>query len=118
MPARYVAVPDQKYAIAAIQHEAADAERHPSGKPPVQMEDAAQRGLGFPAQGLQIHGGETSMLAKPACQNARAFYKVVVMAFTLAHLSDPHLPPLPVPTWRELAGKRAFGWLNWTRNRD
>ena len=36
--------------------------------------------------------------------------------FTLAHLSDPHLP-LPVPQWRELAGKRALGWLNWTRNR-
>jgi 3',5'-cyclic AMP phosphodiesterase CpdA len=39
-------------------------------------------------------------------------------AFTLAHLSDPHLPPLPVPTLRELAGKRALGYLNWTRNRS
>jgi 3',5'-cyclic AMP phosphodiesterase CpdA len=38
-------------------------------------------------------------------------------AFTLAHLSDPHLPPLPTPTLRELAGKRALGYLNWTRNR-
>lgn len=38
-------------------------------------------------------------------------------AFTLAHLSDPHLPPLPAPRLRELAGKRAFGYLNWTRNR-
>ena len=38
------------------------------------------------------------------------------MAFTLAHLSDPHLP-LPAPRWRELAGKRALGYLNWTRNR-
>jgi 3',5'-cyclic AMP phosphodiesterase CpdA len=38
------------------------------------------------------------------------------MAFTLAHLSDPHLP-LPVPRWRELAGKRALGYLNWRRNR-
>src|SRR5450631_1645976 len=38
-------------------------------------------------------------------------------AFTLAHLSDPHLPPLPVPRLRELAGKRALGYLNWTRNR-
>lgn len=38
-------------------------------------------------------------------------------AFTLAHLSDPHLPPLPVPRFRELAGKRALGYLNWTRNR-
>jgi 3',5'-cyclic AMP phosphodiesterase CpdA len=39
------------------------------------------------------------------------------MAFTLAHLSDPHLPPLPAPGLRELAGKRALGYLNWTRNR-
>ena len=37
--------------------------------------------------------------------------------FTLAHLSDPHLPPLPAPRLRELMGKRAFGYFNWTRNR-
>ncbi len=37
--------------------------------------------------------------------------------FTLAHLSDPHLPPLPSARLRDLAGKRAFGYLNWTRNR-
>jgi 3',5'-cyclic AMP phosphodiesterase CpdA len=39
------------------------------------------------------------------------------MAFTLAHLSDPHLAPLPAPSLRELIGKRALGYLNWTRNR-
>lgn len=38
-------------------------------------------------------------------------------AFTLAHLSDPHLPPLPKPRLIELAGKRALGYVNWTRNR-
>ncbi|WP_426443127.1 metallophosphoesterase family protein [Bradyrhizobium genosp. P] len=38
-------------------------------------------------------------------------------AFRLAHLSDPHLPPMPVARLRDLAGKRAFGYLNWTRNR-
>ena len=38
-------------------------------------------------------------------------------AFTLAHLSDPHLPPLPAANFRDLAGKRALGYLNWTRNR-
>ncbi len=38
-------------------------------------------------------------------------------AFMLAHLSDPHLPPLPPPRLRELMGKRALGYLNWTRNR-
>ena len=38
-------------------------------------------------------------------------------AFTLAHLSDPHLPPMPETRLRDLAGKRAFGYLNWKRNR-
>jgi 3',5'-cyclic AMP phosphodiesterase CpdA len=41
----------------------------------------------------------------------------MMAAFTLAHLSDPHLPPLPKPSLYELAGKRALGYLNWTRNR-
>jgi 3',5'-cyclic AMP phosphodiesterase CpdA len=41
----------------------------------------------------------------------------VMAGFMLAHLSDPHLPPLPSPRLRELLGKRAFGYLNWTRNR-
>ena len=39
------------------------------------------------------------------------------MTFTLAHLSDPHLPPLPALSLREFTGKRALGYLNWTRNR-
>lgn len=39
------------------------------------------------------------------------------MVFTLAHFSDPHLPPLPKPRLSELAGKRVLGYLNWTRNR-
>jgi 3',5'-cyclic AMP phosphodiesterase CpdA len=38
-------------------------------------------------------------------------------AFVLAHLSDPHLPPLPAARLGELINKRAFGYLNWTRNR-
>jgi 3',5'-cyclic AMP phosphodiesterase CpdA len=39
-------------------------------------------------------------------------------AFTLAHLSDPHLAPLPAPRLRELIGKRATGYLHWRRNRS
>lgn len=38
-------------------------------------------------------------------------------AYTLAHLSDPHLAPLPEPSARELMSKRVLGYLNWTRNR-
>jgi 3',5'-cyclic AMP phosphodiesterase CpdA len=39
------------------------------------------------------------------------------MAFTLAHLSDPHLAPLPAPHWSELLNKRVTGYLNWQRRR-
>ncbi|MEI8145297.1 MAG: metallophosphoesterase [Alphaproteobacteria bacterium] len=35
----------------------------------------------------------------------------------LAHLSDLHIGPLPQPRLRELAGKRATGYLNWTKGR-
>jgi 3',5'-cyclic AMP phosphodiesterase CpdA len=38
-------------------------------------------------------------------------------AFTRPHLTDPKLPPLPAARLRDLAGKRALGYLNWTRNR-
>jgi 3',5'-cyclic AMP phosphodiesterase CpdA len=38
-------------------------------------------------------------------------------SFVLAHLSDPHLGPMPQPRLRELAGKRAIGYFNWRRKR-
>src|SRR6202051_1647900 len=41
----------------------------------------------------------------------------VMAAFTLAHLSDPHLAPLPAVRLADLAGKRALGYLHWTRKR-
>lgn len=40
------------------------------------------------------------------------------MAFLLAHLSDPHIGPLPRPSRRELMGKRLTGYVNWRRGRD
>ncbi len=33
--------------------------------------------------------------------------------FTFAHLSDPHLGPLPRPKFRELFSKRFLGYTNW-----
>jgi 3',5'-cyclic AMP phosphodiesterase CpdA len=38
-------------------------------------------------------------------------------SFVLAHLSDPHLGPLPRPAVRELASKRLVGYINWQRGR-
>src|SRR3546814_20260721 len=37
--------------------------------------------------------------------------------FTLAHLSVPHLGSMPVPGFRALASKRAFGYLSWRSHR-
>lgn len=37
--------------------------------------------------------------------------------FVLAHLSDPHLPPLPPLSLTHLLNKRALGFLNWKRKR-
>jgi 3',5'-cyclic AMP phosphodiesterase CpdA len=39
------------------------------------------------------------------------------MSFVLAHLSDPHLAPLPPARLRELIGKRVLGYLHWRRTR-
>jgi 3',5'-cyclic AMP phosphodiesterase CpdA len=38
--------------------------------------------------------------------------------FRLAHISDPHLGPLPPVGLRDLMSKRLFGYVNWRRNRD
>lgn len=37
--------------------------------------------------------------------------------FTLAHISDPHLAPLPAPRCSELRSKRLGGFINWQRKR-
>ena len=37
--------------------------------------------------------------------------------FTLAHLSDPHLAPLPAPSPGQLCSKRILGYLSWRTKR-
>jgi 3',5'-cyclic AMP phosphodiesterase CpdA len=37
--------------------------------------------------------------------------------FRLAHLTDPHVGPLPRPQVRQLMSKRMTGWFNWHRSR-
>lgn len=37
--------------------------------------------------------------------------------FTLAHMSDLHIGPLPTPKRLELFNKRVFGYLNWHKSR-
>jgi 3',5'-cyclic AMP phosphodiesterase CpdA len=38
--------------------------------------------------------------------------------FVLAHLSDPHLAPLPTPSLLDLMGKRIGGFINWHKRRQ
>ena len=38
--------------------------------------------------------------------------------FALAHLSDPHLSPMPRPRLVDLMGKRAVGYFNWRARRS
>ena len=38
--------------------------------------------------------------------------------YRLAHLSDPHVGPLPRPRLHQLLGKRATGYANWRRGRS
>src|SRR5258708_25534255 len=40
------------------------------------------------------------------------------MSFTIAHLSDAHLGPLPPFRLRDLTAKRAMGFINWKRGRE
>ncbi|HEY0219682.1 MAG TPA: metallophosphoesterase [Afipia sp.] len=42
---------------------------------------------------------------------------IVTSPFLLAHLSDPHLGPMPLPRGFDLFGKRALGYMNWQRKR-
>jgi 3',5'-cyclic AMP phosphodiesterase CpdA len=37
--------------------------------------------------------------------------------FTLAHLSDPHIGPIPTPRLAEVMNKRGLGLINWYRRR-
>lgn len=41
-----------------------------------------------------------------------------LMSFTIAHLSDPHLGPLPTFRLRDFTAKRAMGYVNWKRGRE
>src|SRR6476659_7626334 len=53
-----------------------------------------------------------------ASDSAEVNETVLSSMFTLAHLSDVHLGPLPrAESWRDYLGKRALGKINWHRRR-
>ena len=40
------------------------------------------------------------------------------MAFTIAHITDPHLSPAPRPGFADFRLKRFMGYVNWKRGRE
>ena len=40
------------------------------------------------------------------------------MSFTIAHITDPHLSPAPLPGFADLRLKRVMGYINWKRGRE
>jgi len=40
------------------------------------------------------------------------------MAFTIAHITDPHLSPAPLPGFADFRLKRFMGYVNWKRGRE
>jgi 3',5'-cyclic AMP phosphodiesterase CpdA len=57
------------------------------------------------------------VVARNVVVGERQEQTIMSKPFVLAHLSDPHLGPLPQPGVRELASKRVFGYINWRRSR-
>ena len=41
-----------------------------------------------------------------------------MMSFTIAHITDPHLSPAPMPGFADLRLKRVMGFINWKRGRE
>lgn len=63
----------------------------------------------------QARSGLTS---PPHRANSEGMTTLTSTMFRIAHLSDPHVGPLPRPRLRELMGKRLTGFINWHRGRD
>ena len=55
---------------------------------------------------------------------ARGFFHPAVyeadreMSFTIAHITDPHLSPAPMPGLADFRLKRVMGFINWKRGRE
>ncbi len=42
----------------------------------------------------------------------------LTMSFVIAHITDPHLSPAPMPGFADLRLKRVMGFINWKRGRE
>jgi 3',5'-cyclic AMP phosphodiesterase CpdA len=60
-----------------------------------------------------VNGGAVSFIPAAARRGA-----VRDMSFTIAHITDPHLSPAPMPGLADLRLKRVMGFINWKRGRE
>jgi len=94
------------------------------------MENLPEEGFGPPPDILDVHRARfraAIVLSNAPLKEQRKDARrdsisvrnghAAMSSFLLGHLSDPHLGPMPQPRLRELAGKRAIGYLNWRRKR-
>ncbi len=139
VPAPHIGMPHEEDAPFPIEHHAPHAQRHAARDPRRKQEqllrhakereggESAAGGcmsviVGRPAAGcsrrLDVASAKALDPPTAARETGRASRKVLHrLSFLLGHLSDPHVGPVLRPRWRELAGKRFTGYINWRRGR-
>ena len=60
---------------------------------------------------------QAPLLRRRQCGVARVGSRAA-MAFTIAHITDPHLSPAPMPRLADFRLKRFMGYVNWKRGRE
>ena len=78
------------------------------------LSGAERWGLRSPCRNLI--GAGLTLAAQARLKGKRA--TAAPMSFVIAHISDVHLGPAPMPGLRELTAKRFMGYVNWKRGRE
>ena len=130
-PGRYqpvtVAVPDQEHPGVGIQHHGANAERHAADQQEIGVENSPQQRLESPSDAVQTFSHWAPSMPRlhpwpsPTLPLQRANSEAIAPQRvgplhprpSLRHPSDPDAPAAV----GRARGKRAFGYVNWMRNR-
>jgi 3',5'-cyclic AMP phosphodiesterase CpdA len=72
----------------------------------------------FPSQAISIfHKPREHYILGALSRHAKPIKRMSPYMYTLAHLSDIHLSPMPKLRRRELLSRRMFGFINWQRRK-
>lgn len=103
VPAGHIGVTQQQHLAGLVDDDRLHAEGEPASEPCPAVKQAREQLPQGDVIGFSFHG--------------RGLAAIEAAVFVLAHLTDPHLGPLPRARFHELAGKRVLGVLNWRRGR-